>query len=142
MKLLNEAIDSRLIPEKKNVLNILIDNYSKELDSWQLDSIINDMLYSRDDVILKLREKFKIKEVYGKFIIIGLASMFILQSIFNILMNLNLWIESGFNLPFVSYGIGNLIMNVISLSIILSVYRRKDINLYEEGYEKKYEQNI
>ena len=84
----------------------------------------------------------KIKEVYGKFIIIGLASMFILQSIFNILMNLNLWIESGFNLPFVSYGIGNLIMNVISLSIILSVYRRKDINLYEEEEEKKYEQNI
>ena len=64
MKLLNEAIDSRLIPEKKNILNILIDNYSKELDSWQLDSIINDMLYSQDDVIIKLRNKFKIKEVY------------------------------------------------------------------------------
>lgn len=74
----------------------------------------------------------KIREIYGKFIIIGLSSMFILQSIFNILMNLNLWIESGFNLPFVSYGIGNLIMNLISLSIILSVYRRKDINLYED----------
>ena len=77
----------------------------------------------------------KIREIYGKFIIIGLSSMFILQSIFNILMNLNLWIESGFNLPFVSYGIGNLIMNLISLSIILSVYRRKDINLYEEEKE-------
>ena len=64
MKLLNEAIDSRLIPEKKNILNILIDNYSKELDSWQLDSIINDMLYSRDDVIIKLRNKFRIQEVY------------------------------------------------------------------------------
>ena len=64
MKLLNEAIDSRLIPEKKNILNILIDNYSKELDSWQLDSIINDMLYSQDDVIIKLRNKFKIQEVY------------------------------------------------------------------------------
>ena len=64
MKLLNEAIDSRLIPEKKNVLNILIDNYSKELDSWQLDSIINDMLYSRDDVIIKLLNKFRIQEVY------------------------------------------------------------------------------
>ena len=64
MKLLDEAIDSRLIPEKKNILNILIDNYSKELDSWQLDSIINDMLYSRDDVIIKLRNKFKIQEVY------------------------------------------------------------------------------
>ena len=81
----------------------------------------------------------KIREIYGKFIIIGLASMFILQSIFNILMNLNLWIESGFNLPFVSYGIGNLIMNLISLSIILSVYRRKDINLHEEEDEKKCE---
>ena len=64
MKLLNEAIDSRLIPEKKNILNILIDNYSEELDSWQLDSIINDMLYSQDDVIIKLRNKFKIQEVY------------------------------------------------------------------------------
>ena len=64
MRLLNEAIDSRLKLEKKNVLNILIDNYSKELDSWQLDSIINDMLYSRDDVIIKLRNKFKIQEVY------------------------------------------------------------------------------
>ena len=64
MQLLNEAIDSRLIPEKKNILNILIDNYSKELDSWQLDSIINDMLYSQDDVIIKLRNKFKIQEVY------------------------------------------------------------------------------
>ena len=64
MRLLNEAIDSRLIPEKKNILNILIDNYSKELDSWQLDSIINDMLYSRDDVIIKLRNKFRIQEVY------------------------------------------------------------------------------
>ena len=64
MKLLNEAIDRRLDLEKKNVLNILIDNYSKELDSWQLDSIINDMLYSRDDAIIKLRNKFRIQEVY------------------------------------------------------------------------------
>lgn len=74
-----------------------------------------------------------IKEIYGKFIIIGLSSMFILQSIFNILMNLNLWVESGFNLPFISYGIGNLIVNTISLSLILSVYRRKDINEYDEN---------
>ena len=64
MQLLDEAIDSRLIPEKKNILNILIDNYSKELDSWQLDSIINDMLYSQDDAIIKLRNKFRIQEVY------------------------------------------------------------------------------
>ena len=78
----------------------------------------------------------KIKEVYGKTIVIGFASMFILQSVFYILMNLNLVIDSGFNLPFVSYGIGNLIMNVISLSVILSVYRRKDISYMTEINEE------
>lgn len=81
-------------------------------------------------------DAIKIKEIYGKFIVIGLSSMFILQSIFSILMNLNLWVESGFSLPFVSYGIGNLIINIICLSLILSVYRRKDINLYEKKIEK------
>ena len=62
MKLLNEAIDSRLIPEKKNVLNILIDNYSKELDSWQLDSklmicsILEMMLSSNFVISLKYKK--------------------------------------------------------------------------------------
>lgn len=69
----------------------------------------------------------KIKDTYGKLLIIGISSMFILQSIFNILMNLNLWIEAHFNLPFVSYGGGNLIINMMSLSLILAIYRRKDI---------------
>ena len=64
MQLLNEYIDNRLKLEKKNVLNILIDNYSKELDNWQLDSIINDMLNPQNDAIIKLRRKFKVQEVY------------------------------------------------------------------------------
>ena len=42
-------------------------------------------------------------------------------------MNLNLGIESNFNIPFVSYGATNLIINMMSLALILSVYRRKDI---------------
>lgn len=69
----------------------------------------------------------KIKENYGKSLIIGISSMFILQSIFNILMNLNLWMESNYNLPFVSYGGVNLIINLMCLSLILSVYRKKDL---------------
>ena len=64
MQLLNEAIDSRLIPEKKNILNILIDNYSKELDSYQFDSILIDILESQNGVATELRKKFKIQEVY------------------------------------------------------------------------------
>ena len=69
----------------------------------------------------------KIKDNYGKFLIIGISCMFILQSIFNILINLNLWIDFSFNLPFVSYGGTNLIINIICLALILSIYRRKDI---------------
>ncbi len=69
----------------------------------------------------------KIKENCGKSLIIGISSMFILQSIFNILMNLNLWLESNYNLPFVSYGGVNLIINLMCLSLILSVYRKKDL---------------
>jgi cell division protein FtsW (lipid II flippase) len=38
-----------------------------------------------------------------------------------------LWIEADFNLPFVSYGGGNLVINMMSLALILSIYRRKDI---------------
>lgn len=69
----------------------------------------------------------KLKDMYGKLLTIGISSMFILQSIFNILMNLNLWIEADFNIPFVSYGGVNLIINIICLALILSIYRRKDI---------------
>ena len=78
-------------------------------------------------VVSILALSIKIKDNYGKLLIIGISCMFILQSIFNILMNLNLWIEADFNLPFVSYGGANLIANIISLALILSVYRRKDI---------------
>ncbi len=71
----------------------------------------------------------KIKDNYGKLLIIGISSMFILQSIFNILMNMNSWIDSSLNLPFVSYGGTNLIINMMSLALILSIYRKKDVIL-------------
>ena len=77
----------------------------------------------------------QIKDEYGKLLIIGISSMFILESIFNILMNLNLWIEADFNIPFISYGGLNMIVNLVSLGLVLSVYRRKDIYMYEGNVE-------
>ena len=77
----------------------------------------------------------KIKDEYGKLLIIGISSMFILESIFNILMNLNLWIEADFNIPFISYGGLNMIVNLVSLGFVLSVYRKKDIYMYEGNAE-------
>ena len=69
----------------------------------------------------------KVKDTYGKMLIIGISCLFIFQSVFNVLMNLNLWFESGFELPFVSYGGTGLIMNMACLALVLSIYRRKDI---------------
>ena len=69
----------------------------------------------------------KVKDDYGKMLIIGISCLFIFQSVFNVLMNLNLWFESGFELPFVSYGGTVLIMNMVCLALVLSIYRRKDI---------------
>lgn len=69
----------------------------------------------------------KIKDMYGKLLVISIASIFILQSVLNILMNLNLGIHSDFNLPLISYVGANLIINMMSLAVVLSVYRRKDI---------------
>ena len=69
----------------------------------------------------------KVKDAYGKMLIIGISCLFIFQSVFNVLMNLNLWFEAGFELPFVSYGGTGLIMNMVCLALVLSIYRRKDI---------------
>lgn len=84
----------------------------------------------------------KIKEINGKLLIIGMSSMFILQSIFNILMNLNLIIDANFNLPFVSYGRLNLIVNMICLTLVLSIYRRKDILIRNNIKAEKTDYNL
>lgn len=75
-----------------------------------------------------IMDSVKIKEKYGKFIVIGISSLFILQSLFNLLMNFNMWLELDFNIPFISYGGVNLVVNMMCLALILAVYRMKDIN--------------
>lgn len=69
----------------------------------------------------------KIKDMAGKLMIMGISGLFILQSIFNLLMNLNLGLKTNVNIPFISYGRQDLILNMMCLALILSVYRRKDI---------------
>ncbi len=83
-----------------------------------------------------IKNAINIKEEYGKWLTIGISTMFILQSLFNVAMNLGFGIIANFNLPLVSYGLISLIMNMMSLALVLSVYRRKDINTYETKYEK------
>ena len=74
-----------------------------------------------------------IKEQYGKFLIIGISSLYILQSMASVLMNINKGIQADINIPFVSYGGVYFVVNILSMALIFSIYRRKDINIYEES---------
>ena len=74
----------------------------------------------------------KIKDTYGKLIIIGITSLFILQTVFNILMNFNLGVKADFNIPLISYGNMNLVINMMTLALVLSIYRRKNIIINNE----------
>lgn len=72
-----------------------------------------------------------IKEQYGKFLIIGLSSLYILQSFATILMNINMGVQTNVNLPIVTYGGVYFIVSISTIAVIFSVYRRKDICQYE-----------
>ena len=72
-----------------------------------------------------------VKELYGKYLIIGLSTLYILQSFATILMNVNMGIQTNVNLPFVTYGGVYFIINILTIAIIFSVYRKKDIYQYE-----------
>lgn len=69
-----------------------------------------------------------IKNNYGKGLISGLTAIIATQFLWNILMILGLAPISGVSLPFISYGGSRLIMNMASLGLVLSIYRRKDIS--------------
>lgn len=83
-----------------------------------------------------------IKDKYGKMLIIGLGMLYIFQSVASVLMNINLGIQTGINLPFVGYGGVHFVVNMGSIGLILSIYRRKDINLCEKTSLSNLEGNI
>ncbi len=78
-----------------------------------------------------------IKDETGKLLCIGFGSFILLQAILNILMNFNLIPIVALNLPFVSYGLNGLIVNMMMIAFILSIYRRKDILTKKEENNKK-----
>lgn len=69
-----------------------------------------------------------VKSSYARLLISGLAAIFAVQFLWNILMNLGLAPISGFGLPFISYGGSQLLFDSAAIGIISSVYRRKNIS--------------
>lgn len=71
----------------------------------------------------------KVHDGYGKLLISSLVSIFIVQYLLNILVNVNLAPTISVTLPFISYGGSMCLFNMISVGIILSVYRRRSLSV-------------
>lgn len=72
---------------------------------------------------------FKTKDLYGRLLVIGGATLFAIPACWNILMGIGAVPIMGVSLPFISYGGSMLLFYSAILGLILSVYRRKDIIL-------------
>lgn len=103
-------------------LNALLLNYG-----WIISSLMIIIVIAFN--IKMIIDVSKIKDTYGKLLIVGIAGSFIFRNILCILVNLNPGIPLNSDIPFISYGKINLVIDILSLAVILSVYRRKDINI-------------
>ncbi|MCX7903556.1 MAG: rod shape-determining protein RodA [Caloramator sp.] len=65
------------------------------------------------------------KDRFGRFLVVGILSMFVFQILQNIGMDIGLMPITGIPLPFMSYGGSSLLTNVISIALIINVGMRK-----------------
>ena len=68
------------------------------------------------------------KNTYGKLLVSGLCSLFAIQFILNILFNFSLFPILGINMPFISYGGSQLVINMLSISIINNIYKFRNVS--------------
>lgn len=69
----------------------------------------------------------KIKDSYGKLLLIGGVALYGIQLVSNIGMALGFFPMTSMSLPFISYGLMPTLLNAILIGVVLSVYRRKDL---------------
>ncbi len=104
----------------------LVFSYIVYTFGWLGASIIITIIISFIYRILHISKY--VKESYGRLLIAGLISIFIVQFAANILMNVNLFPIIGIALPFISYGGSLGLINMLSVGIIMSVYRRRSLS--------------
>ncbi|MGE7872914.1 FtsW/RodA/SpoVE family cell cycle protein [Bacillus paramycoides] len=71
---------------------------------------------------------YKINDRYGKLLLVGGMTLFVVQFIYNVGMILGLLPIAAISLPFISYGLTPTLFHALLMGIVLSVYRRKDIS--------------
>ncbi|PFE91287.1 cell division protein FtsW [Bacillus thuringiensis] len=70
---------------------------------------------------------YKINDGYGKLLLVGGVTLFIIHFICNVGMTLGILPRVSISLPFISYGLIPTLFHAFIMGIVLSVYRRKDI---------------
>lgn len=73
----------------------------------------------------------KIKDTYGKMISISIATIYILQIVCNFWASFSRGILIDTPIPLVTFGVSNLIVNMMCMALVLSVYRSKNSNIGE-----------
>ncbi|MBD7963600.1 FtsW/RodA/SpoVE family cell cycle protein [Fictibacillus norfolkensis] len=70
----------------------------------------------------------QVRDYFGKLLIIGSLSLLLFQMVSNIGMAFGFFPLTSMSLPFISYGLVPILLNAILIGVVLSVYRRKDLN--------------
>ncbi|PEM33235.1 FtsW/RodA/SpoVE family cell cycle protein [Bacillus wiedmannii] len=71
---------------------------------------------------------YKINDGYGKLLLVGGVTLFVVHFVYNVGMILGLLPRTFISLPFISYGLIPTLFHAFIMGIVLSVYRRKDIS--------------
>ncbi|MBJ3792250.1 FtsW/RodA/SpoVE family cell cycle protein, partial [Bacillus sp. OA1] len=70
---------------------------------------------------------YKINDGYGKLLLVGGVTLFVIHFICNVGMTLGILPRVSISLPFISYGLIPTLFHAFIMGIVLSVYRRKDM---------------
>lgn len=71
---------------------------------------------------------YKINDGYGKLLLVGGVTLFVIHFICNVGMILGILPRVSISLPFISYGLIPTLFHAFIMGIVLSVYRRKDVS--------------
>ncbi|QWG43777.1 FtsW/RodA/SpoVE family cell cycle protein [Bacillus mycoides] len=71
---------------------------------------------------------YKINDGYGKLLLVGGVTLFVIHFICNVGMILGILPRVSISLPFISYGLIPTLFHAFLMGIVLSVYRRKDMS--------------
>lgn len=78
-------------------------------------------------VWLMVKVAREVKEPFGKMLVGGLSVVFTFHLVWSVLMTVGLVPIMWGNLPFISYGGSQIVINMATMGLVLSVYRRKNL---------------